>query len=691
MKIFSDQFNQLIIDYFSSSESFKKYLDFKAKMFRFTPFNTELIKSQLRDATNVGSINHWKKMGFDIKKERMKEGATIIVPQLEDDQYEYKKDSWRALSNATEKELRLIKDGLLKTKKGRLSFIPGVVYDIEQTNASTKEIKKFREASSPSLKKNIDITLKKSVEKIAELNGIEGPFDESKQYDLINKIASKAIENSKEYKLYNNEEKTFISDVVSYSTCQALGLEMGKEGFQQLDQFRKNKNPEDVKNVLSHIHETSLKLINSINSYQKQLNNSKTRDNGDVRMKKTVEENKKEAKKNKDFVFIEYRDDKLVVEEATLSAVKKDLDYNKSKSLSPKLIKDYNEKFSGKKLLLSTKELKVPHLLIASSENDSLKPLEFLPFEQGNEVISELIEQRKGSAGYDRTKYHLVYQKNGELNIEHGNTIDIGDGLYDSIYEQLKEEKKLPKEIEKALVNSNTQGKESEHFKQNFKKEIEAEILSSEDIEISDPKVLKRQNGGYFIGTEKTYSNGKTEIQERITGYFSRKEDAENLLESLNNQDKENHAAIEKEDPVIEQEEKKSGLFKGMMKNLIARDSESSRSNINKNQAEFKKVYKEEVKTVIYSESRDQHVNDEERDKRRAEIRKFEQKHPYEEVYKLKKAVINELKQEDMPEFAKERLKLLEAALDKEKNEYVKEQSKGKDKNLKPAANEVER
>ncbi|MDG3045577.1 hypothetical protein OE903_23500 [Bacillus sp. B6(2022)] len=86
-------------------------------MFRFTPFNTELIKSQLKDATNVGSINHWKKLGLDIKKERVKDGATIIVPQLEDDQYEYKKDSWRALSNATEKELRLIKDGLLKTKR----------------------------------------------------------------------------------------------------------------------------------------------------------------------------------------------------------------------------------------------------------------------------------------------------------------------------------------------------------------------------------------------------------------------------------------------------------------------------------------------------------------------------------------------------------------------------------------------
>ncbi|MDG3045578.1 hypothetical protein OE903_23505 [Bacillus sp. B6(2022)] len=74
---------------------------------------------------------------------------------------------------------------------------------------------------------------------------------------------------------------------------------MGKEGFQQLDQFRKNRNPEDVKNVLSHIHETSLKLINSINTYQKQLNNSKTRDNGDVRMKKTVEENKKKQKRIK--------------------------------------------------------------------------------------------------------------------------------------------------------------------------------------------------------------------------------------------------------------------------------------------------------------------------------------------------------------------------------------------------------
>ncbi|MDG3045580.1 hypothetical protein OE903_23515 [Bacillus sp. B6(2022)] len=91
-------------------------------------------------------------------------------------------------------------------------------------------------------------------------------------------------------------------------------------------------------------------------------------------------------------------------------------------------------------------------------------------------------------------------------------------------------------------------------------------------------------------------------------------------------------------------------------------------------------MYKEEVKTVIYSESRNQQVKDEERDKRRAEIRKFEQKHPYEEVYKLKKAVLNELKQEDMPEFAKERLKLLEAALDKEKMNTLRSNPKVKTK-----------
>ncbi len=70
-----------------------------------------------------------------------------------------------------------------------------------------------------------------------------------------------------------------------------------------------------------------------------------------------------------------------------------------------------------------------------------------------------------------------------------------------------------------------------------------------------------------------------------------------------------------------------------------------------------------------------------EKEQRLAKMKEFEQKHSFDKVYKLKKEVLQELKELNLTDSQREKLTKLEKALDTEKKDYDKQKKEEKSQN----------
>ncbi len=831
---------QKISNYFHSPEDLKSFLTFMSKFYKYSPYNVSLINSQFDGAQAVGSFKFWKEKGFSVKKGE--KAIKILVPNRTSPEFEDENKQWLPISKATKEQLEKIKDGHLKKKEGRLYFSLGSVFDVSQTNATAKDL--------PSIFPNrwLDGEVKdytqlyKGMEAIAEKNGIKivQPYSElgaakGVSYTLRKEVAlnprNSELQNVKTLlhelthaKLHTKEtfldyspaEKEFQAEMTAYTISAYFGLDTSDYSLGYLHSWTKGRELNDQKQLLKEVHETAFEFIETIEesltrNHEIELTQNKEQEvetklstvKEQVNDKEYVETltKEEEAQKDleKDINLYDFSKDKL--ETVSLAELKHKVSAvidEKEKGLKrDDFIPLFNQKAAG--YFTTVPEIKRPHIVIEFSENDKLQKNMLLPFKEGNEFISNVIDERRGSAGFDKTRYHVVFPRGidgtDKMKVISAK-LDMGDGFYSSPYEQILHEKRALSPV----------------FKQALEKEVntvEGQKDITKDNEKQNDKDILLVEYGYLSSTKSEFvsinelkeMDDKKPIQEQIPN--KEKMSDQEFLKAFNQNNQEKMAAIsenqldrphvliqwsesgslkkneliplkeanERMAEIIRENKDDLGYYKTRYHVILPKELESSHprrvidmdrldlgdgfysspfeqildeqkglsaevikalgkeiaggkdheeEKIHENELnaeEFKSLYKEQVlsgiskaaevkkvpttQDVEYKKRYKQEVvsylenngneksgpseTKEEKEKREKEMKKFEETHSFDHVYKLKKEVLNELKDQDLSKPAMERLKQLEKALDEEKKEHDSRKAGDKKRSNEPS------
>ncbi|MFT3657259.1 MULTISPECIES: LPD25 domain-containing protein [Bacillus] len=317
-------------------------------------------------------------------------------------------------------------------------------------------------------------------------------------------------------------------------------------------------------------------------------------------------------------------------------------------------------------------EVSRPHILIEYSQNKDLSQSQLMPFKEGNKIISDLIKDRSGSAGFDKVRYNLVYPKgingNKEMSVVSMERLDIGDGMYSSLYEHAMHEGSLSETQKQALDKEMGIHNESEksltvdaemQLDDTFKKQYAQSVLDKINApESNQPNKEEIERANSLVNV----MNDMRAVDEQFdkTDTTAQQEQSNEMSRSRKNE-------LEKTNGIAH-------MLNGV-KSVVNPIAERAARN---SDMKYKAQYKQEVSNHINDPSRGKPESDKEKAQREHDMKKFEQRHSYEHVYNLKKEVLTELKATPLTEQAKERLNMLEKALDAEKKEHDKKKEQEK-------------
>ncbi|MBU8787773.1 hypothetical protein MH050_03595 [Bacillus licheniformis] len=211
---------------------------------------------------------------------------------------------------------------------------------------------------------------------------------------------------------------------------------------------------------------------------------------------------------------------------------------------------------------------------------------------------------------------------------------------------------------------------------------------------LSELKVLKSA-AGFYVGTELT-EDGVTMPYSRESSYFRSENAAKEELKKRTAKDPTVESSLENKSnsttkerqitnqPLFESELENEQLTDEQYKSLLKEDllsklmTESKRETKDDLQDElkYKEQFRQQVLEQLNTEPSKTTESEEDKEKRRIAMKRFEEKHSFDHVYKLKKEVLNELKDLDLPDKAREKLLQIEKALEAEKEKHDKMQAK---------------
>ncbi|MCD2526255.1 hypothetical protein ABC970_17750 [Bacillus licheniformis] len=211
---------------------------------------------------------------------------------------------------------------------------------------------------------------------------------------------------------------------------------------------------------------------------------------------------------------------------------------------------------------------------------------------------------------------------------------------------------------------------------------------------LSELKVLKSA-AGFYVGTELT-EDGVTMPYSRESSYFRSENAAKEELKKRTAKDPTVESSLENKSnsttkgrqitnqPLVESELENEQLTDEQYKSLLKEDmlsklmTESKRETKDDLQDElkYKEQFRQQVLEQLNTEPSKTTESEEDREKRRIAMKRFEEKHSFDHVYKLKKEVLSELKSLDLSDKAREKLLQIEKALESEKEKHDKMQAK---------------
>ena len=280
--------NEGIEKCFTSPEQFKELASYMSKFYNYSFRNTFLIQEQFEGALAVGSYAFWKEKGFTVNKGE--KGIKILVPNRLSDYFINSKGEEVKLSKATLEEKRLIEQGEIEVRKGKLIFNQGYVFEVSQTNAKAEDLPKiFPNRWLEGEVKNYDLMYKameniakkigvKIIEPKNELGAVKGvsyPITKEVALNprntqlqnvktLIHELTHAKLHTMETRDSYTTNAKEFQAEMSAYVVCSYFGLDTSDYSFRYISSWTKDVELKDKEKLISEVRETIKEYIEVI-------------------------------------------------------------------------------------------------------------------------------------------------------------------------------------------------------------------------------------------------------------------------------------------------------------------------------------------------------------------------------------------------------------------------------------------
>lgn len=280
--------NEGIENCFTTPEHFKELASYMSKFYNYSFRNTFLIQEQFKGALAVGSYAFWKEKGFTVNKGE--KGIKILVPNKLSDYFINEKGEEVKLSKATLEEKRLIEQGEIEVRKGKLIFNQGYVFEVTQTNAKAEDLPKIFPGRWLDGEVNNYNLMYKAMENIAnkigvkiiepkkELGGVKGvSYPVTKEValnprntqlqnvkTLIHELTHAKLHTMETRDNYTTNAKEFQAEMAAYVVCSYFGLDTSEYSFRYISSWTKDVELKDKEKLISEVRETVKEYIEVI-------------------------------------------------------------------------------------------------------------------------------------------------------------------------------------------------------------------------------------------------------------------------------------------------------------------------------------------------------------------------------------------------------------------------------------------
>lgn len=280
--------NEGIEKCFTSPENFKELISYMSKFYNYSFRNTFLIQEQFKGALAVGSYAFWKEKGFTVNKGE--KGIKILVPNRLSDYFINSKGEEVKLSKATPEEKRLIEQGEIEVRKGKLIFNQGYVFEVSQTNAKAKDLPKIFPGrwldgevnnydlmykAMENIANKIGVRIIEPKEELGSVKGVSYPLTKEVALNprntqlqnvktLIHELAHAKLHTMETRDNYTTNEKEFQAEMSAYAVCSYFGLDTSEYSFRYIKSWTENVELKYKEKLINEVRETVKEYIEII-------------------------------------------------------------------------------------------------------------------------------------------------------------------------------------------------------------------------------------------------------------------------------------------------------------------------------------------------------------------------------------------------------------------------------------------
>ena len=280
--------NEGIEKCFTSPEHFKELISYMSKFYNYSFRNTFLIQEQFKGALAVGSYAFWKEKGFTVNKGE--KGIKILVPNRLSDYFINSKGEEVKLSKATPEEKRVIEQGEIEVRKGKLIFNQGYVFEVSQTNAKAKDLPKIFPGrwldgevnnydlmykAMENIANKIGVRIIEPKEELGSVKGVSYPLTKEVALNprntqlqnvktLIHELAHAKLHTMETRDNYTTNEKEFQAEMSAYAVCSYFGLDTSEYSFRYIKSWTENVELKYKEKLINEVRETVKEYIEII-------------------------------------------------------------------------------------------------------------------------------------------------------------------------------------------------------------------------------------------------------------------------------------------------------------------------------------------------------------------------------------------------------------------------------------------
>lgn len=271
--------NEGIEKCFTSPEQFKELINYMSKFYNYSFRNTFLIQEQFKGALAVGSYAFWKEKGFTVNKGE--KGIKILVPNRLSDYFINSKGEEVKLSKATPEEKRLIEQGEIEVRKGKLIFNQGYVFEVSQTNAKAEDLPKIFPGrwldgkvqnydlmykAMENIAKKIGVRIIEPKGELGAVKGVSYPLTKEIALNprntqlqnvktLIHELAHAKLHTMETMDKYTTNEKEFQAEMSAYVVCSYFGLDTSEYSFRYISSWTEDVELKDKEKLINEVRE----------------------------------------------------------------------------------------------------------------------------------------------------------------------------------------------------------------------------------------------------------------------------------------------------------------------------------------------------------------------------------------------------------------------------------------------------